>query len=742
MKTYINSRNIITVICFVLFTSDIFAQDTAIIHLTGYQSGSIYWESSTDNINWMTVPGAVADSLQAVFNESNYYRAVITDGTCANLVTNSTHVIYGLSEVTTIYVDNLTQVSATGSGEVINQGISPVYERGVCWGTSPNPTIVAFSASNGSGSGAYTVNFTGLTGNTTYHLRAYAINSEGVSYGADVTFTTPNWNIPCPGISTATDNDGNTYTARLIGRQCWMKENLKTTHYSDGTALVDGTGAGDISNHLSTKYWFVYYDQIINKNIYGLLYNWAAIMNNSPQSNSNPSGVQGICPTGWHLPSDQEWQQLEMTLGMTFEEVIKWNYRGVSEGGKIKESGTSHWTWPNNGATNQSGFTALPGGKRYDDANGFTGLSTDGYWGSCSGSYSSSHTIRILNSDEVRIARASYDTSGCYSVRCIRNDTIYASLPTVTTDSITSITQTSATIEANVSSDGGEFVVSRGICWNTTGSPTLSNSHMYNNYTGLGNFTCNMTGLANNTLYYVRTFAANNIGITYGNEINFTTLISSNGVPCTGLPTITDYDGNVYNTVLIGTQCWMRENLKTTHYADGTSLPDGSNAGDLTNNNSAKYWFVYDNNTINKITYGLLYTWTAAMNNAPSSNNIPSGVQGVCPNGWHLPSDAEWIQLRTFLDGDTSAYYKLRESGTSHWNSDNSNITNETGFTLLPGGHRVYLGWYEGLEGESRTWTATQNGSSSAWYQIVIFPMQSLSNIKSDGYSVRCLKNN
>ncbi len=131
------------------------------------------------------------------------------------------------------------------------------------------------------------------------------------------------------------DYDGNTYSTIKIGEQIWMGENLRSTHYSDGVPIT----------------YFNYDNDTSNVPIYGRLYNWAAAMNGEESSNTNPSNVQGIAPAGWHLPSKAEWQQLADYLG------------GLNvAGGKLKEAGTNHWITPNTGATNESGFTALPAG--------------------------------------------------------------------------------------------------------------------------------------------------------------------------------------------------------------------------------------------------------------------------------------------------------------------------------------------------------------------------------------------
>ena len=184
---------------------------------------------------------------------------------------------------------------------------------------------------------------------------------------------------PCPGVPVVTDYDSNIYTTVQIGNQCWMRENMNATHYSDGTALVDGTGAGQISAYSEVKYWFYYDDSPPNAPVYGRLYTWTAAVNYY-WAITLPQKPQGICPVGWHIPGDDEWKTLESFLGMDPASLNDCRYyRGSDEGGKLKETGTSHWFPINFGATNESGFIALPGGER-DLFGHFFGLRTSGWW--------------------------------------------------------------------------------------------------------------------------------------------------------------------------------------------------------------------------------------------------------------------------------------------------------------------------------------------------------------------------
>jgi len=194
---------------------------------------------------------------------------------------------------------------------------------------------------------------------------------------------------------------------------------------------------------------------------------------------------------------------------------------------------------------------------------------------------------------------------------------------------------------------------------------------------------------------------------------------------------LTDQDGNVYKTVKIGTQTWMAENLRTTKYRDGTAIPN------VTDNTA---WFAlktgaycsYNNSakpdTI--ATYGRLYNWYA----------VNTGK--LAPKGWHVPTDAEWTALTTYLGGETSASAKLKETGTMHWSSANTGATNEVGFTALAGGFRYYVA-FANIAYTGYWWSATEDDTNNAWcrnlYDSYSFVLRD-SGIKEFGLSVRCIK--
>lgn len=209
---------------------------------------------------------------------------------------------------------------------------------------------------------------------------------------------------------TVTDIDGNVYQTIRIGNQVWMKENLKTTHYSDSTAipLVNNVTSWDALTTTSKAYCW-YNDDIANKATYGALYTWTAAMNGSASTSANPSNVKGACPTGWHIPSNDEWTQLTTFLG------------GESAaGGKLKETDTTYWGTPNTGATNEVGFTALPDGGRFDDGT-FASIENYGNWWSATEGSTSNAWSRFMFHNLSNVERSNDYKALGFSVRCIED---------------------------------------------------------------------------------------------------------------------------------------------------------------------------------------------------------------------------------------------------------------------------------------------------------------------------------
>jgi uncharacterized protein (TIGR02145 family) len=321
----------------------------------------------------------------------------------------------GLPMITTTSISNVTATTAVSGGNVTDDGGFALTVRGVCWSTNPNPTIADAHTTDGSGTGSFVSSIAGLIEWTTYYVRAYAINSNGTAYGNEVNLTTLGTSV--------TDYDGNVYGIVQIGNQIWMAENLKSTHYDDGTPIplvTDNTVWSMIS--YTAKAMCYYDNSSTNADTYGALYTWAAAMNGVASSSANPSGVQGVCPDGWHLPSDEEWKELEISQGMSQADADNNNPRGTNEGSKLAGN-AGLWTdgaLENDVVFGLSGFESLPAGIRNSDGI-FHYLSTEATFWSATEFDDSYSWFRMLYNDNTQVNRNYFPNKIGISVRCIKD---------------------------------------------------------------------------------------------------------------------------------------------------------------------------------------------------------------------------------------------------------------------------------------------------------------------------------
>lgn len=627
---------------------------------------------------------------------------------------------------------------------------------------------------------------------------------------------------------TVNDIDGNTYPTIKIGEQWWMAKNLITLNYADGTPLIDGIVAGDITGDYLTRYYFAYDNNEDNIPVYGRLYTWSAVMNYSITE-----GVQGICPNGWHVPTDLEWKLLAMELGMSPSDTSGTGFIGYEEGGKLKDTGTEYWQSPNAGATNESSFSALPGGWRYSDGTyGYLGKGSD-LWSSTAFNISSAWDY-YLHFENPQIYRYNTDRTTGIAVRCIQGQGATTEFPDelyiygAATDAgwtaansiyMNPVGTKQFEVYVHLTTDAGgiKFIGNQdennlwGMDPNNPGTITFSSNQVeipapaeegfyyvqvdYNSmsYTItkvdfgiIGDNIPPYDWSADIDMHYIQpytwiieinTFAGefkfranDDWAINFGDGGNGTLLAQSptnlssdsgyysismvldpvNGytysiIDATG--TVSDFDGNTYNTIKIGLQWWMAENIKSIQYADGTALLDGSGAGDLSDDATSKYYFAPENLETNVPVYGRLYTQPAVMNGEPSTDNNPSGVQGICPTGWHVPSDSEWKELESYIgmpqneldlheERGTIEGGKLKEVSTAHWLTPNTDATDEYQFTILPANARQSDGSYGAVGYNAFFWTCS-------FYRILHNDSGKIGRYghnPATGMSVRCVK--
>jgi uncharacterized protein (TIGR02145 family) len=294
-----------------------------------------------------------------------------------------------------------SSTSVTAGGNVVSDGGSPVTSRGVCWSQNPNPTIALPTKQTvSSGLGTFSTTVSGLTAGTTYYLRAFATSAVGTSYGNTVTFNSQQFLL---------DIDGNIYDTVVIGTQTWMKQNLKVSKYRNGDPIP--TNLNNIAWSNPSGAYSIYNNTVSNDSIYGKLYNWYTV-----------ADPRGLCPLGWHVPSDGEWHTLETALGMQAAELNNMGARGSAQnvGGQMK-SLSPLWLSPNTGATNSSGFSGLPGGYRSYDGP-YSVIGNLGYWWSSSQYFPATvawYRVLLYANDDV--FRNYNDKSFGYSVRCVRD---------------------------------------------------------------------------------------------------------------------------------------------------------------------------------------------------------------------------------------------------------------------------------------------------------------------------------
>jgi uncharacterized protein (TIGR02145 family) len=216
--------------------------------------------------------------------------------------------------------------------------------------------------------------------------------------------------------------------------------------------------------------------------------------------------------------------------------------------------------------------------------------------------------------------------------------------------------------------------------------------------------------------------------------------------------TITDIDGNSYNTVLIGSQCWTKENLRVRRYNDGTAIQFDATGG---SGGSSTTWqnltigahAIYANDSTatpsNRTQYGYLYNWYAAKGIYTTGTIVSTDTLNICPAGWHVPTDAEWTTLTTELGGESVAGGKMKSIGTAYWNSPNTGATNESGFSALPGGLRDSDGSFRFIRNYAFFLSATEGGYNSAWNRNLNTYNGNVGRDnynKSVGASVRCIR--
>jgi len=611
-----------------------------------------------------------------MINPAIYYLSGLASNNIAKPTVSITVVSNSPSTTPGVYNTKFTGNVDSGTG---------ITESGFCWYTLPNPTRSNFiqATSPVVTSGLIELDITSnIELSTTYYVRAYAINEGGIGYSP-----TEIWFTSLP-------------SEIQIGQQVWQTKNVDILKYRDGTDIYHHRGTNASWAALTYGAWCYYGetatitpDHSIGE-IYGKLYNWYAVMGIANTESIPPTPEQiaarkVFAPEGYHVPSRTELDTLVTFAG------------GANIGGSaVKEDGNTHFATLNTDATNSTGFTFLPGGKRGADTVGngvYIGLYYDGgIWSSTTPNTTTANRYLVQN-DTATFDRNSNIYIVGRSVRLIKNEdppgaTITEIIPSLSDSSI-------ANFKGTISGLG---ILVSGFCWNKTGNPTTADDKTTNGGTVVGNISSTVVGLAPLQIYYVKAYATNATATTYSSELSFTTAA-----------VIIDL-----GEILIGSQIWATKNLNTTTYlGSGLSI-------------TTAYYKDYNNDLVNSVTHGKLYRVSVARN-----TNTP-------PLGWRVPSDNDFLWLQTELLGKTVAGAALKDVG--FWIS-NVGATNSSGWTGRGGGLSGDGITFSNFNIKGSYWTTTiKYGSYYIYYELTnsntIF---TLNSNQSPGLmlSIRLLKN-
>lgn len=598
-----------------------------------------------------------------------------------------------LPVVITSDLSSITSESAICVGEIHSIGVT---EYGVCWSKSQNPTISDQHVSEAKTTAKFSLQINGLNPKTLYYIRAFGINSSGISYGNQMHFTTIESGI-LPSLTTLTvtnisqstavggGNISGQGSASVISRGLCFSTLQNPT--ISGPHTTDGSGTGSFSSNLTGLVPnTIYHVRAYASNSYGYAY-------------GNQIQFTTLAVNDYPTVTTTEPSQINQNTA-------------ISGGNVISEGGSSVTTR----------------GVCWDTLQNPTTINLHTTNGSGAGNFISDLAGLLAGTTYYIRAYATNSTGTSYGNQVVCTTTGDAGFASVITGSASNVTETTAISVGEVTSEGSSAVSVRGVCWSTSQNPTNADSHTVDGG-GTGTFSSELATLNSNTLYYIRAYAINSKGIAYGAQRSFYTLGSVPGDPCPGTPAINDSrDGKVYPTIQIGSQCWLKKNMNV-----GTRINI-----DQTQNPNQLEKYCYSNLETNCNEYGGLYQWDEMMQGSETP-----GSQGICPLGWHIPTDEEWTTLTIFLGGAILAGGKMKEQGTLQWLNPNTGATNESGFAALPGGYGFFAK-YGFLSINAVFWTSSATSVESAWDRILYCDYAGIgrkgTGEKTFSNSVRCIR--
>lgn len=687
--------------------------------------------------------------------------------------------------IVTGIIDNITSNFASVSCEVTSDGGAPVTTRGVCYSTNPNPTISNTIVQSGNGTGSFTVNISGLSSDTKYYVKAYAENSVGLAYGDQKDFTTEQESNDPIAAFTAYPTSGNAP----------LEVEFEDKSSNNPTSWLWNFGDGQTSNEQNPIHTYInpgtFTIKLTVENQYGVDFE----QKNDYVTVNSSYAINIIIPSG-----GEEW-----TIGQTYQ--IQWD-DNISENVKIQlkrngsivhtiansapSSGSYNWEIPNSltaGNNYRVNIQSVNNSNIYDESAGDFSLVEQG---NISVNNPNSSTIWFKGQNAV-IEWGTGELGGTVKIELFKNN---MQVETITNGTANNGFYSGYTVSTSLAEDddyqvkitlidnqqkfdfsdffkiqeatqnqppdkpsnpnpgNGQEVEESSItlswdCTDPDEDPLTFDVYAAKNNSnptsliaqGISDKSVFYSNLDPGATYYWKVVAKDDHqNVTVGDVWSFSTILVCPQI-------ISDIDGNQYETVLIGAQCWMKENLKTTTYRNGITIPNVTDI-DTWNQLTTGAYVWYDNNITWKNSYGALYNWYTV-----------TDINGLCPEGWHVPLDSEWTILTDFLGGMGSPYGNELKScrqvnsplsgncnTTIHprWNEHAIQYgTDDYGFSGLPGGYIVGSG-FNNL-GQFAYWWSSSERQTAAFFRRLNWSnseIQSGYYIKQYGFSIRCLQNN
>lgn len=600
----------------------------------------------------------------------------------------------------TLAANNIELTSATIKGEIVSDGGFEVTDFGFVLGATEDLSDGVEVGANMDGQ-FFTADLEALIAGTTYYYQSYATNQNGTAYGDTLNFL---YTAECDGFTL----DDEWYAGVEWGDQCWTERNLIALVYNDGEPIptdltneewvLTTEGAVATSSTASSAYSGV---EWLGRN-----YNWYAVSSGR------------LCPSGWRVPTDEDW------------EILAENKGGYAfAGAKLKATLITSPFW--DGVGFEGGFS--PAGYRDGTDGNFYGVGEeDGVygwkstvadsalvWSSTANGPTQAWSFNMRRGSS-RLERRAENIKHGGTVRCIKGNEAIGDLPSVNSAAATEVNAQGATLQGELTSNGGLDITRIGFKWSL--SPELNDAATLLVSDTSGVFEGALTGLTPGFTYYYQAFARNAKGDAYGDTLSFFAM------DCEAVT----FGGHTYNVEAVADQCWFAENLQTAVYNDNEAIPssfaDAEWVADSLGS-SAIYGAGGADEAANLADYGRLYNGFA----------VTSGK--LCPSGWHVPGREAWEALfaRLAPDGDEALMLKASDSDVPAWDG-----VNAIGFGALPGGVRdATSGTFEGLGTVGQWWSQTETGTGELWSSAFSSGENSAVGsgaLLNAGLSVRCLQ--